>query len=301
MDADQPKRPLVQTYCRLLLLALLLALALGSPPAAAASTDSFLPSTITPAETVVAFYAALQAREFTAAYALLSPAAQAEQPFAAWADGYLNTDQIDAQASPGATPDSVRVQLWVSDGNMPHIHGFAGTWQLVQGTANQPWLLDDAQIVEVPPPSFPFDPRPTESCTPVDPDPATPTHCDLSLNVPVDAGSTITVTAVGPQPLAALLQVDCGSLTNGLSCLSPTGPPSTFSVQLVCFPALSGPPACPIQAGFSADITSLNGGPLSETLTVTSARQGTLTYLVLPTPPVTFPTLVPPPPPSPAP
>lgn len=68
------------------LLALFLALGLllprsrGHAPTATAQTPFSAFGFLTPAETVMAYYAALEARNFTAAYALLSPAVQGRPP-----------------------------------------------------------------------------------------------------------------------------------------------------------------------------------------------------------------------------
>lgn len=76
---------------------LLLGRGLGRSPAASAQAPFSPFGFLTPTETVTAFYAALNAREFTAAYSMLSPAAQAEQPYSTWTEGYLTTQRIDVQ------------------------------------------------------------------------------------------------------------------------------------------------------------------------------------------------------------
>jgi len=279
----------------------LLVLALGRPPVAAAQSPEFPPDAVSPVETVVAYYAALQARQFVAAYAFLSPAAQAEQPFAAWIAGYQSTNRIDVQASPGDTPDSVHVDLWASDGEALDLHGYTGTWWLALDATALHWVLDDAQIVEVPPPPFPFAPRPTQRCTPANPDPAMAVSCDLTLNVPVPRGARVSLTMVGPLPYPGPVDFACDSLTGGLVCLPPTfWPPGALGAYLACQPS---PPAetCSPDAAITTHVRSLNGGPLSEALTVSPAADGTaLTFFVLPSPEVTFTTqLAPPPPPPP--
>ena len=80
-----------------------------SPTAKAQTPLSGALGYLTPEEEVLGFYAALEARDFTDAYSFLSPAAQAERPFAAWVDGYAMTQRIDAQTFAGSTPDSVSV------------------------------------------------------------------------------------------------------------------------------------------------------------------------------------------------
>ena len=97
------------------------------PPAASAQAPLSVCGFLTPAEMVTAFYAALNAREFTAAYNMLSPEAQAERPFDAWVAGYQTTQRIDVQTFAGDSPDSISVELWVSDGTLPRVHGYNGT------------------------------------------------------------------------------------------------------------------------------------------------------------------------------
>lgn len=277
---------------------LLVALAFaGVPPAVAQAPFSPL-SVLTPAEAVVAFYAALQARNFAAAYTFLSPDAQAERPFDSWAAGYASTERIDVQASAGDVPESVNVDLWVNDGELPHVHGYTGSWWLVMDGPGGGWLLDRAAIAGGPAPAFPSAPRPTESCTPIDPDPAMPTACAFNLDLPTPAGATISMTILGPQPVAGPLWVPCDSTTGGLRCLPASGAPNPWGVQFTCFPL---PPAedCPAGSGFTAgQIFSPNGGPLSEAITISPAEDGTSpTYFVVPSPPVTFTTEVAPAPP----
>lgn len=290
--------PVRATLLGLIGACLLLLPGLAAAPIAPAQGPAAVPISLTPAETAVTFYAALEAREFAAAYAFLSPSAQAERPFADWSNGYLTTQHIDVQAAAGDAPDSVHVDLWVSDGELPRVHGYTGTWWLVPGATGLGWLLDRAQLDEGPAPTFPFAPRPNERCTPPNPEPATATQCQVQLNVPVPAGAILTLTSIGPQPLGGPVNLVCDSVTGGLSCLPPTGPPSPFGARLVCAPS---PPAdaCPAEAGFKVGLLSLNGGPLSEALTIAPAQDGTSpTFLVVPSPPVSFTTLVPAPPPS---
>lgn len=266
----------------------------GRSPTAHAQAPFSVLGFLSPVETVVAYYAALDAREFDAAYAMLSAAAQAESPFSDWAGGYLTTQRIDVQAYSGADPGSVYVELWVSDDTIPHVHGYSGTWTLVRDAPDQPWYLDAAQIVAAPPPAFPFTPRPVAHCSPQNPDPAAVVECAYKLNVAIPAGATVTVTSIGPQPLGGPVDVDCTSVTGGLTCAPPTGLPMALSVRLRCAPL---GPACSADASFTIGARSLNGGLLSQAVTIATVADGTSpTFLVVPDPQVTFTTLVPLPP-----
>ncbi len=292
-----PQKSLVSS---LLSVGLVLLLGLAHSPQVTAQTPISTLSLLTPVEVVMGFYAALQARDFTDAYTFLSPAAQAERPFASWAGGYLTTQRVDVQTSPGATPDTVSVELWVSDGTLPRVHGYAGTWSLVQDATNQAWHLDQAAISEEPPPSFPFAPRPTAHCTPPNPDPPMAIACRYQLNGSLPAGATVTVTSVTPQPLGAPVNLDCASVTGGLTCLSSGGPLRPFSAELRCSPPEPSE-ECPADASFTAKPLSLNGGHFSQAVTIAPLEDGTtLTFFVEPDPPVTFTTLVPSPPPAPS-
>jgi hypothetical protein len=270
-------------------------------PTAKAQTPLSALGYLTPEEEVLGFYAALEARDFTDAYSFLSPAAQAEHPFAAWVDGYAMTQRIDAQTFAGPTPDSVSVELWASDGIAPRVHGYTGTWWLTRDSADQSWLLDQAQIRDGAPPTFPFASRPTAHCSPRNPEPAMATQCMYRLNRSVPVGATITVTALTPQPLASLMDVDCASTRGGLTCVPPPNPLRPFSVQLRCSPAELDD-ECPADASFTLNARSLNGGLLSQGVTISSLEDAPVpTFFVEPDPAVTFTTLVPPAPPRPSP
>lgn len=99
--------------------------------------------------TVAAFYRALDARRYEDAYAFLSPAFQAANPFAAWRAGYATTERIEAEVSAGATPNEVEIILTVVDSipnAMPLTRHFAGAWTLIPSADGESLLLDRADI-----------------------------------------------------------------------------------------------------------------------------------------------------------
>lgn len=102
--------------------------------------------------TVIAFYDALSQHQLAAAYTLLSPDAQAEQPLARWAAGYATTERIDVDARATADPDVIAVDLVAtdrtSDGGSLVSH-FRGMWRLIPNAAGDGWLLDRAEIAAV--------------------------------------------------------------------------------------------------------------------------------------------------------
>jgi hypothetical protein len=271
----------------------------GRPPAASAQAPYSVFGFLTPAEVVTAYYAALNAREFTAAYSMLSPEAQADQPFDAWVAGYQTTQRIDVQTFAGDSPDSVSMELWVSDGTLPRVHGYNGTWRLVRDADDQFWQLDQAQIAEEAPPDFPFVDRPSVHCAPLDPAPGGSVRCAYRLERSIPRGATVRVTSVGPLPLGGPISVDCADATGGLTCLPFDPAVGPFSVELACSPVPPGD-VCVGNAAFAVTAISLNGGPFSQAVTISTLSDGSEpTYFAVPDPPVTFTSLVPPAPPTP--
>ena len=103
--------------------------------------------------TVVAFYDALSVGRFDAAYGFLSPTFQATNPFETWRAGYATTVAIAADVSPGPAEHQVAVTLTATD-ELPSgeriTRRFAGIWELIWLPDARQWLLDRAQIAEVP-------------------------------------------------------------------------------------------------------------------------------------------------------
>ncbi len=104
----------------------------------------------TPAEiTVVAFYRALSRSDFSDAYALLSPAYRAGNPYGAWKAGYATTTAISVTTA-AVRFDQVQVTVTATDqaasGRMT-TRTFSGSWTLVQDdSAPLGLLLDSASI-----------------------------------------------------------------------------------------------------------------------------------------------------------
>jgi hypothetical protein len=106
------------------------------------------------AETVNHFYALLQERSFVAAYALLSPAFQAANPYVTWVVGYGNTESIVATvtADPTST-DRVTVALEVAErlsSGTTRVRHYSGYWDLTWNGEAPGWILQDGRFVVVP-------------------------------------------------------------------------------------------------------------------------------------------------------
>jgi len=99
--------------------------------------------------TVWSFYQAISEKRFEDAYAFYSPAFQAANPFERWKAGYANTQSIEVETSPGATPNDVQIKLTSVDarpGGGTATQRFKGTWTLVWSADQKRWLLDKASI-----------------------------------------------------------------------------------------------------------------------------------------------------------
>jgi hypothetical protein len=99
--------------------------------------------------TVWSFYAAIGDHRYEEAYAFYSPALQAANPFDRWKAGYANTQSIEVETSPGATPNEVGVVLTSVDtrpGGGTVTQRFTGTWTLIWSPDQKRWLLDKASI-----------------------------------------------------------------------------------------------------------------------------------------------------------
>ncbi|MEZ4674324.1 MAG: hypothetical protein R2932_08790 [Caldilineaceae bacterium] len=105
-------------------------------------------------ETVAHFYELLQARDFTAAYALLSPEFQAANPFDSWSAGYANTEGFVATVNADATvPNRVAVDLAVTEqlnSGATRVRHYSGYWDLTWNGTAPGWILQDGSFVVVP-------------------------------------------------------------------------------------------------------------------------------------------------------
>jgi hypothetical protein len=116
------------------------------PPAPPASGAAQL-------QAVNAFYRAVQARDFSGAYALLGPAFRVNNPYADFAAGYATTLSFDFTATPTADPTTVQVDITAVDGTPQSgaiQRRFSGVWHLVPGTGAG-WLLNTASFSQVGP------------------------------------------------------------------------------------------------------------------------------------------------------
>jgi hypothetical protein len=109
--------------------------------------------------TVHAFYGALSLGRYEAAYALLSPAYQEDQPFERWRAGYGTTQSIEVRTRPGregTDPADGRYvyEVLVSLAALDELPSgervtrcFDGRWFLVKGQAGGPGLLLDTASI----------------------------------------------------------------------------------------------------------------------------------------------------------
>lgn len=102
--------------------------------------------------TVEVFYQRINARQFEAAYAFLTPAAQAREPFETWRAGFDTTESVEATAdgTNGEDPTKpVRFTLLATDrsaAGSTSSRSFAGSWTLIYSPERHQWLLDVAEV-----------------------------------------------------------------------------------------------------------------------------------------------------------
>lgn len=102
--------------------------------------------------TVDQFYIYINTKELDKAYQFLSDTYQKANPYAKWAAGFANTQQVTTESVTDASaPNTVRVNLETTDksANGPVIKHFSGTWKLVWSPERTGWLLNEAKIQEV--------------------------------------------------------------------------------------------------------------------------------------------------------
>jgi len=104
--------------------------------------------------TVSHFYELLQARNFVQAYALLSPAFQAANPFDRWEAGYANTETIVATVTPDPTvTERVSVTLEVNErlsSGVTRVRHYSGYWDLSWHGEDPGWRLIQGSFAVVP-------------------------------------------------------------------------------------------------------------------------------------------------------
>lgn len=103
-------------------------------------------------QTVEYYYGLLNQKEYAQAYTFLSPAVQAANPYSQWVAGYASTENTDAIVEQGPD-DSVAVTLTATERaaeGRTQLRHFEGRWFLAFSEQRNQWLLDRAQIAEVP-------------------------------------------------------------------------------------------------------------------------------------------------------
>lgn len=98
-------------------------------------------------DTVRAYYARLNAQDFSGAYALLSPAFQQQLPFYQWRNGYATTIASNPEIEAGDDPARISLRLIAQDRKDGEIVTtvYAGTWSLI-ADGRGGWLLDDGRL-----------------------------------------------------------------------------------------------------------------------------------------------------------
>lgn len=105
---------------------------------------------LNPVETATYFYALLATRQYSEAYALLSPRFQSGRSFTTFRDGYSTTEAIYLEfvrtTSTGTSSASVEISVLASDiiNGQRVVRRFGGTWTLIK--IDNRWLLDIGQI-----------------------------------------------------------------------------------------------------------------------------------------------------------
>ena len=106
------------------------------------------------AATILQFYNLLTDKQYSDAYALLSPTFQAVNPFESWEGGYANTGRILAAITPDpSVEDRLSVELEVSEtlsSGTTRLRYFRGYWDVVWDGDVPGWMLRDGRFVVVP-------------------------------------------------------------------------------------------------------------------------------------------------------
>lgn len=104
--------------------------------------------------TILHFYMLLANEEYASAYALLSPAFQSANPFAAWEAGYANTESITATVEPDSdTENRLAVELEVQErlsSGATRVRYFSGYWDVTWDASAPGWILQNGRFVVVP-------------------------------------------------------------------------------------------------------------------------------------------------------
>ena len=100
------------------------------------------------ANTIEHFYAAINAKQYDAAYQFTTAAFQAREPFDKWKAGFATTKSVQAEATSTEQAGPVKFKLTAVDttasGDLTRT--YTGVWTLVYSTAKHQWLLDTAEV-----------------------------------------------------------------------------------------------------------------------------------------------------------
>lgn len=103
--------------------------------------------------TVERFYEYLNDRQFRDAYAFLAPSFQAANPFVAWQAGFADLVSVEARARESAPGQPTPVDLVVvqrAPGGGQRTVRFTGTWTLRYSSTAHQWLLETANLRQLP-------------------------------------------------------------------------------------------------------------------------------------------------------
>ncbi len=140
-----------QAVCRLgvpqnTLRALSIELSCGAVQPAPAPAQEAI-TTGSAAAVVTRYYALWNAKNYRAAYELLSSRYRAGHPYSAWLAQHQGTDSITVDAKPGTSPADVQVIIHSVDRDAAgHLSesSYTGTWHLILGGYG--WLLDSVSL-----------------------------------------------------------------------------------------------------------------------------------------------------------
>jgi hypothetical protein len=119
-------------------------------PATTAPYDSRVTSASRPfSDTVATYYLDINNREYSAAYALLSPGFQSTQPYAKWVDGYSDTLSADPRIIPGSDPTALSLVVTArertADGTGTQVTVYNGAVRGIPSSSGS-WLIDSGYL-----------------------------------------------------------------------------------------------------------------------------------------------------------